>query len=83
MLTNTEGKAIEEEACPACSQGVLMLRTGPYGEFRSCSNFPVCSYKPKRRVVDAATRYSQRAINSGFPAAMQRPASIATISRAR
>ncbi|MFM0023648.1 topoisomerase DNA-binding C4 zinc finger domain-containing protein [Paraburkholderia azotifigens] len=33
---------------PSCQQGVLILRTGPYGEFRSCSNYPACRYKPKR-----------------------------------
>lgn len=47
-ITDTDGKAIQEESCPACKQGVLVLRTGPYGEFRSCSNFPVCSFKPKK-----------------------------------
>lgn len=51
VLTDTNGKAFQEEACPACKQGVLVVRTGPYGEFRSCSNYPVCSYKPKRRGV--------------------------------
>ncbi|WP_437420384.1 UvrD-helicase domain-containing protein [Stutzerimonas chloritidismutans] len=51
VVVDTEGKAIQEEACPVCKQGVLVLRTGPYGEFRSCSNFPICSYKPKRRRV--------------------------------
>jgi DNA helicase IV len=50
-ITDTDGEAVKEEACPACKQGVLVLRTGPYGEFRSCSNFPVCSYKPRRRGV--------------------------------
>jgi DNA helicase-4 len=49
VLTNTEGDVLHEEACPACKQGVLVLRTGPYGEFRSCSNFPRCRYKPKQR----------------------------------
>ncbi len=48
-ITDTDGEAVKEEACPACKQGVLVLRTGPYGEFHSCSNFPVCSFKPKRR----------------------------------
>ncbi|RDZ27459.1 UvrD-helicase domain-containing protein [Lysobacter silvisoli] len=48
VLTDTEGKAVQEETCPACKQGVLVLRTGPYGEFRSCSNFPLCGYKPPR-----------------------------------
>ncbi|MFM4875255.1 UvrD-helicase domain-containing protein [Aeromonas veronii] len=48
-ITDTDGKAIHEESCPACKQGVLVLRTGPYGEFRACSNFPVCCFKPKKR----------------------------------
>ena len=47
-ITDTDGKAIHEESCPACKHGVLVLRTGPYGEFRSCSNFPACSFKPKK-----------------------------------
>ena len=41
-ITDTEREAVrEEDSCPSCKQGVLVLRTGPYGEFRSCSNFPV------------------------------------------
>lgn len=48
-ITDTDGKAIHEESCPACKQGVLVLRTGPYGEFRSCSNYPTCNFKPKKR----------------------------------
>lgn len=48
-ITDTDGKAIHEESCPVCKQGVLVLRTGPYGEFRACSNFPVCCFKPKKR----------------------------------
>lgn len=47
-LMDTNGKAIREEACPACKQGVLVLRTGPHGEFRSCSNYPVCCFKPDK-----------------------------------
>jgi DNA helicase IV len=49
-ITDTYGKAVCEEGCPACKQGVLVLRTGPYGEFRSCSNFPACRYKPKKKL---------------------------------
>jgi DNA helicase-4 len=48
-ITHTDGEAICEESCPACQQGVLILRTGPYGEFRSCSNYPACAYKPQKR----------------------------------
>lgn len=47
-ITDTDGEAIHEESCPSCKQGVLVLRSGPYGEFRSCSNFPACVYKPKK-----------------------------------
>ena len=48
-ITDIDGNAVCEESCPSCKQGVLVLRTGPYGDFRSCSNFPACSYKPKKR----------------------------------
>ncbi|AMJ63947.1 UvrD-helicase domain-containing protein [Bosea sp. PAMC 26642] len=48
-ITDTDGIAVREESCPACKQGVLVLRTGPYGEFRSCSNFPTCHFKPRNR----------------------------------
>lgn len=48
-ITDTDGQAIQEESCPSCKQGILVLRTGPYGEFRSCSNYPACSFKSKRR----------------------------------
>jgi DNA helicase-4 len=68
-LTDTEGKAVHEEACPACKQGVLVLRTGPYGEFRSCSNFPMCSYKPKRRGVDPSPFATQQTLTRRMPAA--------------
>ncbi|WP_244146321.1 topoisomerase DNA-binding C4 zinc finger domain-containing protein [Comamonas antarctica] len=48
-ITDTDGKSIQEQTCPGCKQGVLLLRTGPYGEFRSCSNYPLCSYKPPKQ----------------------------------
>ncbi len=33
--------------CPNCKTGWIVLRTGQYGEFYSCSNYPYCIYKPK------------------------------------
>lgn len=48
-LTTIDGKAVQEESCPSCKQGALITRTGRFGEFRSCSNFPVCRYKPKKK----------------------------------
>lgn len=50
-ITTLDGRAVQEERCPSCKQGALIIRTGRYGEFRSCSNFPVCRYKPKRKYV--------------------------------
>lgn len=44
-IARTDGKPTHEETCPACKQGVLVSRTGPYGEFRSCSNFPLVALK--------------------------------------
>ncbi|KGO98878.1 UvrD-helicase domain-containing protein [Novilysobacter defluvii] len=49
VITDMDGKAVREEPCPVCQQGVIVLRTGPYGEFRACSNFPACRHKPERR----------------------------------
>lgn len=46
-ITSTDGKTVQEESCPSCKQGALIWRSGRYGEFRSCSNFPACHYKPK------------------------------------
>ncbi len=30
--------------CPKCEDGELVIRSGRYGEFISCSNFPKCKY---------------------------------------
>lgn len=46
-----------EAACPACQQGVLILRKGRYGDFTACSSFPVCDYQPPRR------RYMSEAVS--------------------
>ncbi|HEX7018206.1 MAG TPA: type I DNA topoisomerase, partial [Patescibacteria group bacterium] len=32
------------ETCPKCGQGEVVLRTGKYGKFRSCSRFPDCDF---------------------------------------
>lgn len=49
VVTDSDGDAVEEVACPACKQGVIVTKNGPYGEFLSCCNFPVCEYKPRQR----------------------------------
>ncbi|MDC8747295.1 UvrD-helicase domain-containing protein [Xanthomonas campestris] len=64
VITDTVGQAIKEASCPACKQGVLVMRPGPYGEFRSCSNFPACNYKPKWRREGVPTIAKQHATTS-------------------
>ena len=34
-------------ACPGCRDGRLVPRTGQYGPFLGCTNFPHCLYKQK------------------------------------
>jgi DNA helicase-4 len=60
-ITDTDGNAVKETICPVCKQGVVLTRTGRYGEFRSCSNFAICQYKlPEGRgqVSASSTRRS-------------------------
>mgnify|MGYP002682707037 FL=1 len=33
-----------EKTCPKCGQGKLVVRTGRFGKFLSCSRFPECDY---------------------------------------
>lgn len=32
------------EKCPECGEGEVVIRTGRFGKFRSCSRFPDCKY---------------------------------------
>jgi len=34
--------------CPNCKTGWIVLRSGQYGEFYSCSNYPYCDYRPRK-----------------------------------
>lgn len=47
-ITTSSGEPIHEQACPVCDGGVIVQRTGPYGEFASCSSYPRCQYKPRQ-----------------------------------
>lgn len=46
-ITDVDGKPIQERRCSVCKQGIIVQRTGRYGPFFSCSNFPSCNHKPK------------------------------------
>ncbi|MCB1885795.1 MAG: type I DNA topoisomerase [Geminicoccaceae bacterium] len=41
----------DPRACPTCGDGRLSLKTGRYGAFVGCSNYPECRYT--RRLADA------------------------------
>lgn len=49
QLAGVTGESIEEEQCPVCKIGVFVDRVGPRGTFKSCSSYPHCENKPKRR----------------------------------
>lgn len=42
--------------CPQCKTGELLIRTGRYGDFYGCSNYPLCEYKEKI-VVNKSIRF--------------------------
>jgi DNA helicase-4 len=41
-------RGISEGNCPICRNGVILHRQGDYGEFYSCSNYPYCTYRPRK-----------------------------------
>ncbi|MCC5902740.1 MAG: UvrD-helicase domain-containing protein [Halomonas sp.] len=73
-ITNTDGRIIHLERCPACKQGVLVKRTGPYGEFCSCSNYPVCGYKPTHHILSPLQQHASRSTGT----MMNRPSPVPT-----
>ena len=47
----------DHHECPKCSDGWLVERHGPYGDFFSCVRFPACTSKaPKHEIADKKTR---------------------------
>ncbi|MNE75744.1 DNA helicase IV [compost metagenome] len=59
-ITDIEGEPIREERCPVCKHGVLIQRTGKFGDFTSCSGFPRCKYKPKKTKAKEAPAHAPR-----------------------
>ena len=53
-VTSIRGEPIHEDRCPLCKRGVMVAKEGPYGQFRSCSSYPMCSFKPKQQKRPAA-----------------------------
>lgn len=62
-ITAVEGEG--GEPCPKCGRGILVLRSGTYGQFHSCSRIAQCDYKKSlgrtgSAKAPAATRASTR-----------------------
>jgi hypothetical protein len=47
--------AVLSETCPSCGKGMLRMRSGQFGEFLGCSNYPGCRYT--RNVVAVNIRH--------------------------
>ena len=54
-FSNMEKKEAEKtgELCPNCGNS-LVIRTGKYGKFNACSNYPTCKYikKDEKTIVE-------------------------------
>ena len=48
-ITDIAGEPINESRCPECRIGVLMTKSGRYGPFVGCSNYPDCCFKLKQK----------------------------------
>lgn len=62
-ITAVEGEG--GEPCPKCERGILVLRSGKYGQFHACSRIAQCDYKKSLGRTSAAqapsaTRASSR-----------------------
>ncbi|OYW13775.1 MAG: DNA topoisomerase I, partial [Rhodospirillales bacterium 12-54-5] len=43
-IFGTGDDAAKAKTCPSCSKGELHLKTGKFGSFLGCSNYPECNY---------------------------------------
>ncbi|MBX6152959.1 topoisomerase DNA-binding C4 zinc finger domain-containing protein [Pseudomonas aeruginosa] len=43
-IIGQDGVTVSSEPCPACGSGFSKLRSGKYGEFFGCSNYPTCKW---------------------------------------
>ena len=54
FLFKGESKDGSARVCPTCSTGNLSLKTGRYGAFIGCSNYPTCNYTKQLSTADSA-----------------------------
>jgi DNA helicase-4 len=50
-FTITETSSIRR--CPQCKTGELLIRSGRYGDFYGCSNYPLCEHTEKLDIKDS------------------------------
>ena len=46
-IVDKDGQAVSSQACPSCGKGFRTQRTGKYGDFIGCSEYPRCNWKAK------------------------------------
>lgn len=47
-VLNADGTASTEELCPTCGEGFLVLKkSGQFGSYMGCSNYPTCRHTRK------------------------------------
>jgi DNA helicase-4 len=46
-LHNGQGTAVDSTICPRCKAGFMVQRSGDYGAFFGCSNYPRCRHTMK------------------------------------
>ncbi len=51
VVTSDLSSAPPALVCPACGEGTLALRNGPYGEFLGCARFPRCRHTQKESAL--------------------------------
>lgn len=64
-IQDAQGETISKDSvCPVCKKGFMVKRSGPYGDFFSCSRFPACRHKfntgSARRVPQKVPSQSRR-----------------------
>ena len=45
MYADENDTFLEQEHCPTCKRGIVIVRDGPYGQFYGCTNYPYCHWK--------------------------------------
>ena len=45
LVEGRDAAVVEPIYCPDCETGTMILRSGQYGDFYSCANYPFCEFK--------------------------------------